>query len=179
MDTTCLDHVLTKVEELQFEQDGYLIIEDALSEEQVDNLTTAVDRVAAIYRPKFRLGSHDLVHVRDFAGKDPQFLELLTWYRTFPKVWDVLGWHIQHSRHMDIMHWQYNGKIVITTYGFLAPTSSAEEILWEKATGFSHRSGIFWDAISIETRGQTAATITCLSRDDSKKIRDVLYGLEK
>ena len=33
---------------------------------------------------------------------------------------------------MDLVHWPYSGKIVITTYGFLALTSSAEEILWEK-----------------------------------------------
>lgn len=103
MDTACLDHVLTEAEQLQFEQDGYLIIENALSEEQVTNLTTAVDRVAAIYRPKFGLGPHDLVHVRDFVGQDPLFLELLTWYRTFPKVWGVLGWHIQlYLSHLNV-----------------------------------------------------------------------------
>ena len=32
---------------------------------------------------------------------------------------------------MDLVRWQYSGKIVITTYGFLALTLSAEEILWE------------------------------------------------
>ncbi len=48
-----------------------------------------------------------------------------------------------------------------------------------KVVVFSHKSGIFWDVISIETHGQTAATITHLSRDNSKKIRDVLQGLEK
>jgi hypothetical protein len=48
-----------------------------------------------------------------------------------------------------------------------------------KVVVFSHKSGIFWDVISIETHGQTAATITYLSRDNSKKIRDVLQGLEK
>jgi ribosomal protein L40E len=70
-------------------------------------------------------------------------------------------------------------KIVITTYGFLGLTSSDEEILWEKVAGFSHRSGIFWDAISIETRGQTSADITCLSREDSKKIRSILQGQKR
>ena len=80
---------------------------------------------------------------------------------------------------MDLVHWPYSGKIVITTYGFLALTSSAEEILWEKVVAFSHRSGLFWDVISIETHGQTAATITDLSRDNSKKIGDVLQGLAK
>ena len=70
-------------------------------------------------------------------------------------------------------------KIVITTYGFLGLTSSDEEFLWEKVAGFSHRSGIFWDAVSIETRGQTSADITCLSREDSAKIREVLQNIER
>jgi len=49
----------------------------------------------------------------------------------------------------------------------------------QKVVVFSHKSGIFWDVISIETHSHTAATITHLSRDNSKKIRDVLQGLEK
>ena len=80
---------------------------------------------------------------------------------------------------MDLGHWPYSGKIVIITYGFLALTSSAEEILWEKVVAFSHRCGLFWDVISIETYGQTAATITYLSRDNSKTVGDVLQGLAK
>ena len=71
---------------------------------------------------------------------------------------------------MDLVHWPYSSKIVITTYGFLALTSSAEEILWEKVVAFSHRSGLFWDVISIEIHGQTAASIMHLSRDNSKRL---------
>ncbi|MDP6042341.1 MAG: hypothetical protein QGG64_27575 [Candidatus Latescibacteria bacterium] len=44
MDTACLDYVLTEAEKLEFERDGYLILEDALSEAQVANLTTAIER---------------------------------------------------------------------------------------------------------------------------------------
>jgi hypothetical protein len=51
--------------------------------------------------------------------------------------------------------------------------------VWEKVAGFSHRSGIFWDTISIETRGQTSADVTCLSQEDSKRIRGLLQDLEK
>lgn len=70
-------------------------------------------------------------------------------------------------------------KIVIRTYGFLGLTSSDEEILWEKVAGFAHRNGIFWDLVSIETRGQTQAVIACLGKQDSQRIREVLQGLEK
>ena len=39
----------------------------------------------------------------DFVGKDEIFLELLDWYKTFPKVWDLLGWNIQlYHSHMTV-----------------------------------------------------------------------------
>lgn len=70
-------------------------------------------------------------------------------------------------------------KIVIRTFGFLGLTSSDEEILWEKVAGFTHRNGLLWDLVTIETRGQTPAMISCLSKEDSQRIRSVLQGLEK
>ena len=70
-------------------------------------------------------------------------------------------------------------KIVIRTFSTFGLTSNDEEILWEKVAGFSARNGIFWDRVSIETRGQTQAVIACLSKGDSQKIREVLQGLEK
>lgn len=70
-------------------------------------------------------------------------------------------------------------KLIITTYGFLGLTSHDEEIPWEKVAGFSHLSGIFWDHIAIETRGQSAATISCLNKEDANRIRNVLQALER
>lgn len=70
-------------------------------------------------------------------------------------------------------------KLVVRTYGFLALSSNDEEILWEKVAGFAHRKGIIWDTISIETRGQTPALITGVSKTDSDRVRQVLQELEK
>ncbi len=72
-----------------------------------------------------------------------------------------------------------NEKIVITTLGFLGLSSNDEEILWEKVSGFSYKSGIIWDHIWIETRGQTSAVISSLYKEDGKKIRKILQSLEK
>lgn len=103
MDTACLDHVMTEAEKLFFEKEGYLFIENALTQDEVANVEDAMDRADMIYRPRMGLGPHDLLHVRDFAGKDPRFLELLTWKRTFPKVWGALGWHIQlYLSHLNV-----------------------------------------------------------------------------
>ena len=69
-------------------------------------------------------------------------------------------------------------KLIITSYSLLGLISHDEEIPWEKVAGFSHRSGIFWDTIAIETRGQTSARIACLSRSNAGKIKQVLQQLE-
>ena len=70
-------------------------------------------------------------------------------------------------------------KVVVRTYGFLGLTSNDDEILWEKLAGFTHRSGLFWDAVGIETRGQSSAVIACLTRKNALKIIDTLRYLEK
>lgn len=70
-------------------------------------------------------------------------------------------------------------KIIITTYAFFGLTSQAEEVPWEKVAGFAHHSGIFWDSISIETRGQTSAFISCLAKSDALKIKKILQALER
>lgn len=103
MDTACLDYYLTDEERNAFERDGFLIVEDALHPEMIDTLTTVVDRLDAEYRAANEVGAHDRMHLRDFVGKDEIFLELLDWPKTFPKVWGILGWHIQlYLSHLDV-----------------------------------------------------------------------------
>lgn len=79
MDTACLEHCLTEDERTKFDRDGFLVVEDALPDSMVADLTKAVDRVG---------GGVDCI------GKDDLFLELIDWPRTFPKVWGILGWNI-------------------------------------------------------------------------------------
>jgi len=70
-------------------------------------------------------------------------------------------------------------KIVITSYRFFGLICSQEEIPWEKVAGFSHHSGLIWDSINIETRGQTSALIAGLSMMNGVKIKSLLQELEK
>ena len=91
MDTACLDHCLTHEERLQFEKNGFFIVEDALPPKLVDDLNAVLDRLEAKYRPEQNLGPHERCNIFDFIGKDDLFLELLDWHTTFPKVWGYLG----------------------------------------------------------------------------------------
>ena len=87
MDAECLQYLLTQKERAQFEKDGFIIVENALPASMIDGLIEAVDR----------LGSGD-----DFLGKDDRLLELIDWFRTFPKVWGILGWNI-HSYYTQVI----------------------------------------------------------------------------
>lgn len=70
-------------------------------------------------------------------------------------------------------------KIVVGTPGVLRLSHRDEEIPWEKIAGFDYRSGLFWDTIRIETRGQSSSSIPCLSKHDGRRIRGVLQQLER
>ena len=101
MDPSCTQHCLTDTEREAFERDGFLLVPDALSPTELDRLTALVDdlgqRRASEVEPGGRL------HLRDFLHDDPMFMDLLDWPTTFPKIWGILGWHIQlYLSHVDI-----------------------------------------------------------------------------
>ena len=103
MDSRCLDFLLSEGEARQFERDGYFIVEDAIPQAMVDELIPVVDRVDREERARMGKASGDRINHYDFIGKDDLFLELLDWHKTFPKVWGILGWHIQlYHTHMTV-----------------------------------------------------------------------------
>ena len=65
----------------------------------VEELDEATDRLEAEYRPKLAdrtgLKPDQALNLLDFVGKDERFLPLVDWPKTFMKVVDILGWHIQ------------------------------------------------------------------------------------
>lgn len=69
-------------------------------------------------------------------------------------------------------------KILLQTPGPFNLSRQEEEIPWRKVAGFDYRSGIFWDQVRIETRGQSSTTMVGLSREDGQRIRRVLQALE-
>ena len=101
MDLRCLDHQLTEAEAIQFKDNGYLMLENVLEEDHTADLVDIVDRVDKEERARLGHGPHDRINHYDFIGKDDAFLELLDHYRTLPKVWGLLSWHLQlYHTHM-------------------------------------------------------------------------------
>ena len=96
MDITCLDHCMTDEQRDHFDQQGFLIVEDALDSAMLDRMVAAGDRVDAREREKQGLGPGQLMNKFRTIVEDDAFIELLDLPKTFPLIWDILGWNVQH-----------------------------------------------------------------------------------
>ena len=96
MDPSCLQHCMTDEQRGLFDQEGYLIVEDALDAEMVQRLIAAADRVDRQERQRQGLDAGKLLSKFRTIVEDDLFLELLDWPKTFPLIWEILGWNVQH-----------------------------------------------------------------------------------
>jgi len=101
MDAGCLVHQLTDEERRFFQEQGYLIVENALDEAIRNRLIAIVDRIESRERKPENQGK--LLSVTDVIQEDTDLVNLIDWPVTFPKVWGILGWNIclYHS-HVDV-----------------------------------------------------------------------------
>ena len=122
MNPGCLKHRLTAQERRAFNETGYLIIEEALSSEQVSVLTAATDR---IYEGKLAEGHglQESLFYPDFIRDNDLFLDLIDYERIFPKAWGILGWNI----------YLYHGHLIVTP-----PTGKSPD---DKTLGWHQDSG--------------------------------------
>ncbi len=101
MHPDCLQHSLTSQEAENFERDGYLIVPNALTTAQVDNYIELVDQLALDRVEETEADGR--LHMRAFLRRDQAFLDLLDWPTTFPKMWGLMGWHLQlYLSHIDV-----------------------------------------------------------------------------
>src|SRR5262245_6389070 len=122
LDVSCLQYRLTEAERQEFNEKGILMIEDALSPEQVDHAVTLVDR---IYEAKIAAG-HDrrtALFYPNFIPDDPFFANLVDYEKILPKVWGILGWNI----------YLYHAHLIVT-----APTGQSPD---NKTFGWHQDSG--------------------------------------
>lgn len=95
MDTTWLEYCATDAQLKAFNDEGYLIVENALAPEMVDALEEVADRIDAQVRAADGLAPHALMSKFRTVIEDDIFLELLDNKKVFPLLWDILGWNIQ------------------------------------------------------------------------------------
>jgi len=122
MDPSCLEYRLTDAERRTFEETGMLVVEDALSPEQVRSLTATTDDVYARHVAR----GHDpktALFYPNFIPEDPQYLSLVDHPKILPKVWGILGWNI----------YLYHGHLIVTP-----PTGKTPD---DKTFGWHQDSG--------------------------------------
>src|SRR5690606_1168531 len=93
VDASCLQFALTEEERKQFDETGYLILENVLSSDQLAALTSETDR---IFEQKVQDG-HDprkALFYPNFIPDSDLFLDLIDHPNVLPKVWGILGWNI-------------------------------------------------------------------------------------
>lgn len=116
MDPACLENALTEEEAVQFKESGFFIVENAIPQSTVDELIPIVDKIDKDERARMGLDPLTRVNHYDFIGKHDAFLELLDCPTTFPKVWGILGWHIQlYHTHMTLTPPEPEGESLETT----------------------------------------------------------------
>lgn len=108
----------------EFEQNGYLIVKNALSPSVLDRLTIAVDRLYAAGVRRDGLNKAGAFELRNAVAHDNALLDLLDWPVTVPLAVHLLGWDIQ----LDTSH------IIVR------PPQPADTSLSFKALGW-HRDG--------------------------------------
>jgi ectoine hydroxylase-related dioxygenase (phytanoyl-CoA dioxygenase family) len=102
MDSACLPFCLTEVEHRQVQEQGYLVVPNAIDRAMLDRLTSAVDRVDARERNAL-FGRDRLLSVANILAEDEAFVDLIDWPGIFPKVWGILGWNIYvYHTHLDV-----------------------------------------------------------------------------
>ena len=87
----------------QYARDGFVVIKNALPEQDRAYYEDAVDRIYAEEEAAGRLRPDRSIHVMGWLHRDPRFVELLTWPTTFPYIWGNMGWNIYtHHNHIDV-----------------------------------------------------------------------------
>jgi len=90
-----LQHQATPEQMEFFSEHGYLVVEDAIPPELLGRLQKEVDNVANQSRLQKGLAAHKDVSCLRGVMEGPAMLELLDLPKTFPILWDLMGWNIQ------------------------------------------------------------------------------------
>lgn len=101
--TPTASRVMTAEEREQFERDGFVIIRNVLTPEEVAHYAAALDRVYAEHEAIDKLGPDRSLHKLSAVASCPELAGLIDHPNAFPLVWGMLGWnvHIYHS-HLDV-----------------------------------------------------------------------------
>ena len=93
---------MTEQQKRDFDENGFIVLEDFLDPDELERLLAAVDEVAAKVRRAKGLGPGDPFAVRNALAHHEAFLDLIDHPGMLPLVVDAIGWNIQiRTSHLD------------------------------------------------------------------------------
>ena len=94
---------LTQAQQRQYDEDGFFLVENALSQSEVNELLGLVDTFHARYCAERNLDQDDAFQMRNIVAAHERFKALMTHEKLLPLVVDVIGYNIQlRTSHMDV-----------------------------------------------------------------------------
>ena len=97
-----MSNSMSKQQRADFDEKGFVILEDFLTKDELDRLLAAVEEVADKVRRVEGLGPDDPFAVRNALSHHDAFLDLIDHPRMLPLVVDAIGWNIQiRTTHLD------------------------------------------------------------------------------
>jgi ectoine hydroxylase len=95
MDAECLANLLADDERAEFERSGFVMVRGALDRARVERLRDVAQVADGAFRAEPAVGPFHTLNQHDLIGRHDAYLDLVDLPTTFPKVWGILGWHIQ------------------------------------------------------------------------------------
>ena len=93
---------MTPQQEKDFDEKGYIILEDFLTQEELDRLLSAIDEVKVRVRQADGGAPNDPFTIRNALAQHEAFLDLIDHPKMLPLVVDAIGWNIQiRTTHLD------------------------------------------------------------------------------
>ncbi len=93
---------LTDDQRRRFDEDGFFLIEDALSANEVEALLGLVDERCQRFRRERELAEDEPLQMRNIVAMDPLFLGMVDHARILPLVVDLMGTNVQlRTSHAD------------------------------------------------------------------------------
>ena len=93
---------MTTQQSKDFDEKGFVVLEEFLNQTEIDRLLQAIDEVGDRIRAEKGLGPDDPFAVRNALSHHEAFLDLIDHPRILPLVVDAIGWNIQvRTTHLD------------------------------------------------------------------------------
>lgn len=94
---------LTAEQQRQFDEDGFFLIEDFLSESEISDLIRLTDEFYEQAYTEYELGPHDPFQLRNMVAMHPLYRGLIDHPKILPLVVDTVGFNSQiRTSHVDI-----------------------------------------------------------------------------